>query len=60
MEKKKDVKHKHFVNDDPTKFDHDKMENLAKEALKKFKKLGWYVFSSSYRDGFESSKKCRC
>jgi len=28
------------VNDDPTKFDHDKMENLAKEALKKFKKLG--------------------
>jgi len=28
--------------------------------LKKFKKLGWYVFSSSYRDGFESSKKCRC
>ena len=40
MEKKKDVDHKHFVNDDPTKFDHDKMENLAKEALKKFEKLG--------------------
>ena len=32
------------MNDDPTKFDHDKMENLAKEALKKFKTLGWYVF----------------
>ena len=40
MKEKKDKDHAHFVNDDPTKFDHDKMENLAKEALKKFKKLG--------------------
>ena len=39
VEKKKDKEHEHFVNDDPTKFDHDKMEDLAKEALKKFKSL---------------------
>ena len=39
MEKKKDKDHEHFVNDDPTKFDHEKMEGLAKEALKKFKAL---------------------
>ena len=39
MRKKKDEVHEHFVNDDPTKFDHEKMEDLAKEALKKFKAL---------------------
>ena len=39
MEKKKDKDYEHFVNDDPTKFDHEKMEDLAKEALKKFKAL---------------------
>ena len=39
MEKKKDKEHEHFVNDDPTKFDHEKMEDLAKEALKKFRAL---------------------
>jgi len=38
-EKKKDMVHKHFANDDPTKFEHEKMEKLAKEALKKFKSL---------------------
>ena len=32
MEKKKNKDHEHFVNDDPTKFDHEKMEDLAKEA----------------------------
>ena len=37
--KKKDVQHEHFANDDPTKFEHEKMEKLAKEALKKFKSL---------------------
>jgi len=39
MKKKKDKDHEHFVNDDPTQFDHNKMEELAKEALKKFKSL---------------------
>tara|TARA_Y100000590_G_scaffold421651_2_gene525553 strand:+ start:2525 stop:2653 length:129 start_codon:yes stop_codon:yes gene_type:complete len=38
-EKKKDKEHEHFVNDDPTEFDPDKMEDLAKEAIKKFKSL---------------------
>ena len=38
-EKKKDKMHKHFVNDDPTEFDQDKLENLAKEAIKKFKSV---------------------
>ena len=39
MDKNKAKQHTHFVNDDPTKFDHEKMEDLAKEALKKFKAL---------------------
>ena len=38
-EKKKDKVHEHFVNDDPTQFEHEKMEKLAKEAIKKFKSL---------------------
>ena len=29
----------HFVNDDPTKFPHDDMEDMAKQAMKKFKSL---------------------
>ncbi len=37
--KKKGEKHEHFVNDDPTKFDPSKMEDMAKEAIKKFKSL---------------------
>ena len=44
-EKKKDTVHKHFANDDPTKFEHEKMEKLAKEALKKFKSLQYYLAS---------------
>tara|TARA_Y100000590_G_C15479736_1_gene923482 strand:+ start:696 stop:818 length:123 start_codon:yes stop_codon:yes gene_type:complete len=39
MKKKKDENHEHFANDDPTEFDHDETENLAKEAIKKFKSL---------------------
>ena len=38
-EKKKDKQHEHFVNDDPTEFHQDKSEDLAKEAIKKFKSL---------------------
>ena len=38
-EKKKDKQHEHFVNDDPTEFDQDKSEDLAKEAIKNFKSL---------------------
>ena len=38
-EKKKDAEHEHFENDDPTQFEHEKMEKLAKEAIKKFKSL---------------------
>ena len=38
-EKKIDKDHEHFANDDPTEFDMDKTENLAKEAIKKFKSL---------------------
>ena len=37
MKEKKDKVHEHFVNDDPTEFDQDKLEDLAKEAIKKFK-----------------------
>jgi len=37
--KKKDVEHTHFANDDPTEFDQKKTEELAKEAIKKFKSL---------------------
>jgi len=29
----------HFANDDPTEFPHDDMENMAKQAMKKFKSL---------------------
>ena len=38
-EKKKNTEHEHFENDDPTQFEHEKMEKLAKEAIKKFKSL---------------------
>ena len=31
--------HQHFVNDDPTKFPKEDMEDLAKKAIKKFKSL---------------------
>jgi hypothetical protein len=31
--------HEHFVNDDPTKFPKEDMEDLAKKAVKKFKSL---------------------
>ena len=34
MKRKKDEDHEHFANDDPTEFDHDETENLAKEAIK--------------------------
>ena len=37
MELKKN--HEHFVNDDPTKFPKEDMEDLAKKAVKKFKSL---------------------
>ncbi len=37
MESKKD--HEHFVNDDPTEFSKEDMEDLAKKAVKKFKSL---------------------
>jgi hypothetical protein len=39
MKEKKEKDHAHFVNDDPTEFDQDKLENLAKEAIKKFKSV---------------------
>ena len=38
-EKKKDIKHEHFANDDPTEFDKEKLEDMAKKAIKKFKSL---------------------
>jgi hypothetical protein len=38
-EKRKDKEHEYFVNNDPTKFDPEKTKDLAKEAIKKFKKL---------------------
>ena len=37
MELKKN--HEHFVNDDPTEFPKEDMEDLAKKAVKKFKSL---------------------
>jgi len=37
--KKEDIQHTHFANDDPTKFDQKSSEELAKEAIKKFKSL---------------------
>ena len=36
---KKEKEHRHFANDDPTEFDHKETEDLAKEAIKKFKSL---------------------
>ncbi|MDA0755946.1 MAG: hypothetical protein O3C04_01320 [Crenarchaeota archaeon] len=39
MKEKKDKNHEHFANDDPTKFDQKSAEELAKEAIKKFKSL---------------------
>ena len=39
MKEKKDKDHEHFANDDPTEFDSDKTEDLAKDAIKKFKSL---------------------
>jgi len=38
-DKKKKKEHEHFVNDDPTKFHAEDMEELAKKAIKKFKSL---------------------
>ena len=40
-DKKKKTKreHEHFVGDDPTKFPNEKMQDLAKKAMKKFKSL---------------------
>ena len=38
-EKKKDTEHEHFANDDPTEFDKDKLQDMAKVAIKKFKSL---------------------
>ena len=38
-EKKKNTEHEHFANDDPTEFDKDKLQDMAKEAIKKFKSL---------------------
>jgi len=37
--KKKDTEHEHFANDDPTEFDKDELQDMAKEAIKKFKSL---------------------
>ena len=39
MKEKKDKDRKHFVNDDPTEFEQEDTENLAKEAIKKFKSM---------------------
>ncbi|MEC7711467.1 MAG: hypothetical protein VX587_04095 [Thermoproteota archaeon] len=39
MKEKKDKDHEHFANNDPTNFDQKETENLAKEAIKKFKSL---------------------
>ncbi len=36
MELKK--KHEHFVNDDPTEFPKEDMEDMAKKAVNKFQK----------------------
>lgn len=38
-EKKKDKEHKHFANDDPTEFKEKTTEEMAKEALKRYKSL---------------------
>ena len=39
MKEKKDKEHEHFANDDPTKFEQEETENLAKEAIKKFRSM---------------------
>ena len=39
MKEKKDKDHEHFANDDPTKFNEKSAEEIAKEAIKKFKSL---------------------
>tara|TARA_B100001540_G_scaffold300299_1_gene305637 strand:- start:1212 stop:1337 length:126 start_codon:yes stop_codon:yes gene_type:complete len=39
MKQKKDKDHEHFVNDDPTEFEQEKIKDLAKEAIKKFKSM---------------------
>ena len=39
MKEKKDKDHEHFANDDPTEFEQEDIENLAKEAIKKFKSM---------------------
>ena len=38
-EKKAKKSEEHFANDDPTEFPHDHMEDMAKQAMKKFKSL---------------------
>tara|TARA_B100001750_G_C14920155_1_gene308970 strand:+ start:62 stop:187 length:126 start_codon:yes stop_codon:yes gene_type:complete len=39
MKERKEKDHEHFANDDPTEFGQEKTEDLAKEAIKKFKSL---------------------
>ena len=39
MKEKKEKKERHYANEDPTKFDQKNAEELAKEAIKKFKSL---------------------
>ena len=39
MKEKIDKKDEHYANEDPTKFDQKNAEELAKEAIKKFKSL---------------------
>ena len=39
MKEKKDKIHDHYANNDPTKFDEKSTEDIAKEAVKKFKSL---------------------
>ena len=40
MEEKKTKRgEEHFANDDPTEFPHEDMEDMAKQAMKKFKSL---------------------
>jgi hypothetical protein len=39
VKEKKDKNHEHFANDDPTKFNEKSAEDIAKEAIKKFKTL---------------------
>ena len=38
-EEKAKKSEEHFANDDPTEFPHDDMEDMAKQAMKKFKSL---------------------